>query len=92
MERQDIYIILKSLTVNDESYFESAPSTWCDTAEDAAELLRKTAERFKEWYSDLEVLGLDDKHLYVRYTDDEGQVRESSYWVRHVSKFDAFAW
>lgn len=89
---EKIYLILKSLTVNEESYFESAPSTWCDTAEDAAELLEKTAERFKEWYPDLKVLGHDEKHLYIRYTDDDGAVREANYWVRSVRKFDGFAW
>lgn len=91
MEKQ-IYIILKSLTVNEENYYESVPSTWCDNAEEASELLKKTAKRLEEWYPDLEVLALEDERLHVHYTDEEGQKHDASYWVREVTKFDLFAW
>ena len=88
----EIYIILKSHTENEESFYESAPSTYCDTAEDASELLTKTLARLKEWYPDLRVIMHEEKSLYVRYTKEDGTVCESSWWVRHLTKFDSFAW
>lgn len=88
----EIYIILKSHTENEESYYESAPSTYCDTAEDAAELLTKTLVRLKEWYPDLRVIMHDERNLYVYYTKEDGTACESSWWVRHLAKFDTFAW
>ena len=90
--KETIYIILKSLTVNEEEYYESVPSTWCESAEDASELLKKTAKRFKEWYPDLKVLALEDERLHIHYTDEEGQKHEACYWVRESRKFDGFAW
>lgn len=89
---REIYIILKSLTVNEEEGFDSVPSTWCDSAEDAAELLTKTLKRLSEWYPDLVVLGHEPDRLHVHYHDDDGQLNDMSYWVRKVTKFDRFAW
>ena len=88
----EIYIILKSLTVEDEGYYESVPSTWCDTAEDAAELLTKTLKRLQEWYPDIEVLAHDNNRLHVHYHDDEGQFHDAVYWIQTIRKFDGFAW
>lgn len=88
----EIYIILKSLTVEGENYYDSVPSTWCDTEADAAELLTKTQRRLKEWYPDLEVLAHESDRLHIHYHDDEGQLHDASYWVERVRKFDGFAW
>lgn len=89
---ETIYIILKSLTRDEAEYYDSLPSTWCDTAEDAAELLTKTLKQLKEWYPDLEVLGHKEYRLHVHYHDDDGQFNDATYWVREVRKFDRFAW
>ena len=89
---EQIYIILKSLTVDEEVCFESVPSTWCDSAEDASELLRKTEKRLREWYPDTTILGADERHLHVYYTDDEGKSHEACYWVEEIRRFDSFAW
>lgn len=89
---ETIYLILKSLCRGEEEYFHSAPSTWCDTAEEAAELLTKSLSRFKEWYPDLEVLGHDADRLHIQYHDGDGQFNDACYWVRRVRKFDGFAW
>lgn len=88
----EIYIILKSLTLNEEDYYDSVPSTWCDTAADATELLTKTLNRLKEWYPDIEVLAHEEGRLHVHYHDDEGQFHDASYWVESVRKSDTFAW
>lgn len=88
---EKIYIILKSLNINKENYYDSVPSTWCTSAEDATELLTKTLKRFKEWYPDLEVLGHDANSLHIRYHDDDGQLNRAYYWVREVTKYDQVA-
>lgn len=88
----DICIILKSHAENGESFYESAPSTWCDTKEDAAELLTKTLNRLQEWYPDLRVILHNPTSLYVCYTKEDGTACESSYWVRRIDKYDSFAW
>lgn len=87
-----IHLILKSLCRGEEEYYDSVPSTWCNSAEDASELLINTLKRLKEWYPDLEVLGHDADRLHVHYHDDDGQFNDASYWVREVRKFDRFAW
>ena len=90
---EQIYIIMRSLTVNSEDYYGDQPSTYTLSAEDATELLNKTLGQLREWYSDLEVLGQDYNRLHVRYTDNEtGEETESSYWVVPIRKFDSFAW
>lgn len=90
---EQIYIIMRSLTVNGEDYYGDQPSTYALSAEDATELLNKTLGRLREWYSDLEVLGQDDNRLHVRYTNDEtGEETEGSYWVVPIRKFNSFAW
>lgn len=90
---EQIYIIMRSLTVNGEDYYGDQPSTYALSPEDATELLNKTLGRLREWYSDLEVLGQGEDRLHVRYTNDEtGEETESSYWVVPIRKFDGFAW
>lgn len=89
---EKIYIILKSLYRSEEEYYDSVPSTWCDTAEEATELLNKTLKRLKEWYPELEVLGHDSDRIHIHYYDYEGQFNDATYWVREVRKYDGFAW
>ena len=89
---REIYIILKSLTVNEEDYFDSVPSTWCDSAIDASELLTKTMKRLSEWYPDLKVLEHDRNRLHVRYHDEEGLIHDAVYRVQRCNKSDSFAW
>lgn len=90
---EQIYIIMKNLTVNGEDYYGDQPSTYALSAEEATELLNKTLEQLREWHSDLEVLGRGEDRLYVRYTDEEtGEETEKYYWVVSIRKFDTFAW
>lgn len=90
---EQIYIIMRSLTVNGEDYYGDQPSTYALSPEDATELLNKTLGRLREWYSDLEVLGQGKDRLHVRYSDLEtGEETEGSYWVVPIRKFDGFAW
>lgn len=89
---EQIYIITKSLTVNEEEYYHNLPSTYANDAESAAILLKKTLKRLQEWNPDLEVLGQGDLRLHVRYTDGEGCVNDASYWAVAITKCDSFAW
>lgn len=90
---EQIYIIMKNLTVNGEDFYGDQPSTYALSAEEATELLNKTLGRLREWYSDLEVLGRGEDRLHVRYTNEEtGEETEKSYWVVSILKSDSFAW
>lgn len=86
-----IYLIIKTHEENGEAVFETMPSTYAESEEDAREILTRTIARIKAWYPDARVTIDDSISTDVRYTNSDGVTCEDFFLIRRVAKLD-FAW
>lgn len=84
--RQTIYLVTETYTENDVEQYHNAPEVWAETHDEAVAYLKHIAEWKVRLYPDARLLGLDDKHLTVRYTD-EGKDCIEFHYIHEVNQW-----
>jgi hypothetical protein len=83
--KQKIYLVTETYTENGVEQYSNAPEVWAETHDEAVAYLKHIAEWKTRLYPGARLLGLDNMHLTVRYTD-EGRDCVESHYIHEVNQ------
>lgn len=84
--KETIYLVAETYTEDDVEQYHNAPAAWTRTHTGAKNYLKHIAEWKEKVYPGARVIGLDDRHLTLRYTD-EGKDCVEFYFIHEVEQY-----
>lgn len=84
--KQKIYLVTETYTENGVEQYHNAPEVWAETHDEAVNYLKHIAKWKASLHPGARLIGQDEKHITLRYTD-EGRDCIEYHYIHEVMQY-----